>query len=98
LLFRTTDICLSGGSVSRRHNLSTSEFTLSKDLYFLGINPEEVFKSPQLKQDLSSKSTVISNSKLPKLFYNLLISFKIENNIKALQESKKKDRNKNLRV
>jgi hypothetical protein len=37
LIFRIIHIQLSGGSLSRRHYLSTSEFNLSKYLFLLGV-------------------------------------------------------------
>ena len=45
LLFRYLNIVLSGGSISKRHILSTSQFNLSNNLHVLNYNKEAIYNS-----------------------------------------------------
>lgn len=85
LLFKTLNIKLSGGSISKRHYLSTSEFSLSKILFLLGLNDDSIYRSYMLHRNTSEISPDFTNIEIPVILFKLLISIKKDIIIKKMQ-------------
>ena len=94
LLFKILNINLSGGSISKRHFISTSEYNLSRYLILLGINDVDIYKSYVLNKEAINLSIDISKLVLPTELFILIIKIKTEEVIIHMTENIKQLENK----
>lgn len=64
LIFRLINIDVSGGSISKRHMISTAEYNLSRILYTLDYRLEDIYNSSKIYSFLLKTSNFVSYSEL----------------------------------
>jgi hypothetical protein len=87
LIFRAMNIDISGGSISRRQYLSTSEFQLSKYLLILNVDVNSIYQSKIIHKNVGKLLDKYSYATLPIYFFKLLIELRKNKIISALHES-----------